>query len=100
MRRGIRNYISVRVKDMDLTTCSNLKFYVEQDGTTFDYSGTINYDDTEVMRVEIPKEEAVMLSKGLAQVQVALTDAGGVPRSHDPIRINIGDFLEETGYGS
>lgn len=100
MRRGIRNYLSVRVVGMDLTQCTDLKFFVKQNGVDYIFTGTVNYDDTEVMEVVIDKASAVALSKGKAQVQVALTDAGGVPRSHDPIEVKIGDLLKEDGYGS
>lgn len=85
---------------MDLTTCSDLKFYVDQNGITYTYSGTADLDDHEVMHVEIPKADALQFFKGRAQVQVALTDASNVPRSHDPIWVYMGDFLEVTGYGS
>lgn len=100
MRRGIKNYVSVRVVGMDLTECTDLKFYVEQDGAVHEYTGTVELDDVEVMKVIIPKADAIKFDKGYAQVQVALTDSTGVPRSHDPIRIMMGDFLEVMGYGN
>lgn len=100
MRRGIKNYLSIRIKDIDLTQCTNLKFYVEQDGTVYEYTGTADFTDTEVMKIEIPKADAIKFFKGHAQVQVALTDADGKPRSHDPIWVCIGDFLEVMGYGN
>ena len=100
MRRGIRNNLSVRVNDMNLTQCTNLKLYVSQNGETYEFTGTADLTDTEVMHVTIPKATAVSLQKGKAQVQVALTDANNIPRSHNPIVVQVGDFLKEEGYGS
>lgn len=99
MRRGYKNYITVRVVDMDLTTCTNLILMVKQNGVTYTYNGTVDSSDHEVMKVEIPKADAVKFEHLLAEVQIALTDADGVPRSHDPIKTVIGDFLEVNGYG-
>lgn len=84
---------------MNLNECTNLKFYVEQKGFVYEYSGSVDPDDNEVMKIVIPKVDAVNFEKGYTQVQVALTDVEGKPRSHDPITIKMGDFLEVTGYG-
>lgn len=96
----MRNVLAIEIVGMDLTTCSNLKFYVRQNGTTYSYNGTADANDHSVMNVEIPKSDTQKFTNTYAQVQVALTDANGIPRSHEPVTIKMGDFLEVTGYGS
>jgi len=100
MRRGMTNYLQIRVNDMDLTTCSNLVLMVEQSGTTYTFTGTADQTDHELMNITIPKNTALKFSGMPAKVQVALTDADGIPRSHNPISVCIGDLLEVNGYGS
>lgn len=100
MRRGIRNIVSVTVEDMDLTACSNIKLFVRQFGTEYEYTGTVSSSDTAKVTFTIPKIDAVKFRAGLSEIQVALTDSDGVPRSHDPIKIKMGDLLKEEGYGS
>lgn len=99
MRRGMTNYLQIRVKDMDLTTCSNLKLYIEQCGKVYTYSGTADSTDTELMNVTIPKTDAVKFKGAPGKFQVALTDSDSISRSHEPIVARIGDFLEVDGYG-
>lgn len=100
MRRGIRNELQIRVKDMDLTTCSDMILMIQQCGQTVSYTGTADETDHELMNVTIPKADAVKYKGMPAKFQVALTDADGIPRSHKPIVADIGDFLEVSGYGS
>ena len=99
-RRGITNYLQIRVKDMDLSECTNIKLMIRQARNVYTYSGTVDSSDSELLNVTIPKSDAVKLRKGPAEFQVALTDADGIPRSHDPIVADIGELLEVTGYGS
>lgn len=99
-RRGMTNYLQFRIADMDLSTCTNLTLMIEQCGTTYTYTGTANADDSELMDVTIPKSDAVKFKNIPAKFQVAITDANGIPRSHEPVIAMMGDLLEVTGYGS
>lgn len=100
MRRGIRNSVSARIAGMDLTECSDIVLFIEQNGGVSTFAGTAQTSDPEVAVFSIPKADAVRLRKGYARVQVALTDGNGMPRSHDPIEVLIGNLLKEEGYGS
>lgn len=100
MRRGMTNYLQIRVAGMDLTACSNMKLMIEQCGVTYIYTGTADSTDHELMNVTVPKADAIRLKGMPAKFQVALTDGNSIPRSHDPIVAYIGDLLEVTGYGT
>lgn len=103
MRQRMRNAITVKVDGMNLTTCTDIHVYVAQNGITYDYSGTaisIDDADTSLLKVVIPKSDAMNFKVGEAEVQIALTDASGSPRSHNPIRVKMGKLLKGEGYGS
>lgn len=100
MRRGIQNEITIYADGMDLTQCSNITFYITQNGVTYTYIGTVDSSDHSVARFVIPKTDAVNFRKGYAKIQLALTDANNKPRSHEPVEIKMGDLLKEEGYGS
>ena len=100
MRRGMTNYLQFRIVGMDLSECSNMVLYIEQEGTVYEYSGSADETDSELMNVTVPKSDAVKLSRLPAKFQVALTDEDGIPRSHEPVIAYIGDLLKESGYGS
>lgn len=99
-RRGMTNYLMFRIVGMDLSGCSNMKLMIEQCGKVFTYSGTYDSSDHSLMKVTIPKTDAIKMKGMPAKFQVALTDSDGIPRSHEPIVAHIGELLEVTGYGS
>lgn len=99
MRRGMTNYLQIRVKGLDLTECTDMILMVQQDGITDTYTGTANPYDTEVMDVTIPKADAMRYKELPAKFQVALTDKYNVPRSHKPILEDVGGMLRGDGYG-
>ena len=100
MRRGIKNDISISVVGMDLTLCSDITLYVKQNGRVYEYTGTVDSTDNSVVTFVIPKTDAVNFRKGIAKIQLALTDSSNKPRSHEPIEVRMGDLLKEDGYGS
>lgn len=100
MRQKIRNSIAIRVHGMNLSNCTNLKFYISQDGTEYEYTPSVSQSDSEVLIVTIPKADAMNFNAGLCKWQVALTDSSGLPRSHEPVKSKIGELLWEAGYGT
>lgn len=100
MRRGMTNYLEFRIVGMDLSTCTNLTLMIRQRDKFWEYTGTYNSSDTELMQVTVPKADAVQMDDIPTKFQVALTDSNGIPRSHNPVTFCMGDLLKEAGYGS
>jgi len=96
MKNKIQNQLHISCEDADLTTASNIEFYLRQ-GTLFkQYSPTVVSDHE--MLVVIPREDAMKLKYGTTELQFAFTDAGGNPRASEVERIPVGRLLKEAGY--
>jgi len=102
IRQKIENALAVTVTGVDLTGISNVEFYIRQGD--FFYQCTPEIVDKTMMRVTIPKKEADRLratghpSICPAQLQFAYTDAAGVPRASDVLKVPVGELLKESGY--
>lgn len=97
MRQRIANGLSVEVVGLDLTGATNLEFYIKQrDGTFFQYTPIIV--DSSNIQVNIPFDDAMKLSVGAADCQLALTTADGAKVATEIGSISVGGLLKESGY--
>ena len=98
MRQRMKNYLEVAVKGVDLTTSSNIEFYLCQDEFFRQYTPEVAASDK--MVVEIPCADAMKLASGAVLVQFALTDKNGTPHAPDPKAIPVDVLLKEAGYAA
>ena len=97
MRHGIENVLVFTTENVDLSTASKLEFYLKQrNGTFLEYVPEI-IDNTS-FRVTIPYEDAMELSEGTAEVQLALTTEGGTKIASTIINCKVARLLKESGY--
>ncbi len=96
MRQRMKNYLSIAVNGVDLTTVSNIEFYLRQSSLFFQYTPKIV--SAEEMLVEIPYEDAMKLASGECRIQFAYTDIGGTPLATDVKNVSVGTLLKEAGY--
>lgn len=96
MREKIKNTLKITCNDIDLTTISNIEFYVRQSNFFGCYVPSIL--STTEMTVTIPFEDAKKLRDGKADLQFAFVDKNGVPNASDIVTVNVGDLLKEGGY--
>lgn len=96
MKRRMKNYLWISCDDVDLTTVTNIEFYLKQDGLFFQYTPEVL--SASEMIVEIPVEDALKLSASDVKLQFAYTDESGTPRATEIERICVGDLLKEAGY--
>ena len=96
VREKIKNLLKITCTDVDLTTLTNIEFYVKQ-ARFFGCYAPIVISPTE-MAVTIPFEDAQRLRKGKAELQFAFVDADGNPDASDVIEMDVGDLLKEVGY--
>lgn len=97
MRERIKNTLRVEVEGIDLTTARDLELYVRQGrGVHAMYTPQV-LSATELLLV-IPYEDAMQLSGGAAELQLAFTDANGTPRASDPTIEDVGRLIWEEGY--
>lgn len=100
MRRGIPNHISIKLEGINLNTCTDLKCFIKQGGKEYCFVGEADEEVEDIMNVAIPKETAVEFTNSSAKLQVAVTDENGIVHTHDPIVVDIKDFIWREGYGS
>lgn len=96
MRRKIENNILVNVEGVDLTTVSNIEFYVKQPALFLEYIPRVI--SAGQMIVKIPYEDAMKLKLGGVSLQFAYTDASGTPNATDTIIASVKELLKEDGY--
>ena len=96
MREKIKNQLLVICDDIDLTTISNIEFYVRQ----LNFFGCYTPDviSASEMTVEIPFSDAKKLREGMVKLQFAFTDANGNPNASEIITEKVEDLLKEVGY--
>ena len=83
---------------IDLTTVSNIEFYVGQVGFFRQYTPKVN--GPHEMLVTIPLEDAMQLyPDSPVQLQFAFTDADGNHVPSDKKELRVKDFLKKEGYG-
>lgn len=97
MRQRLENVLVFTTENVDLSTASKLEFYLKQrNGTFLEYVPEI-IDNTS-FRVTIPYEDAMELSEGTAEVQLALTTEGGTKLASDIKNVRIKRLIKEGGY--
>jgi hypothetical protein len=96
MREKIQNTLKIACKGLDLTTISNIEFYVTQTGFYGCYVPEV-VSPTEMV-VIVPFEDAKRLKRGKVELQFAFTDANGIPNAVDPIEEDVGKLLKGMGY--
>ena len=96
MRQKIKNTISLEVAGLDLTTITNIEFYIKQ-GSRFWQLTPVVVSSTE-MYVVFPKEDAMGLSIGNVKLQFAYTQ-GNLTNASDIAEIAVAALLKEAGYG-
>lgn len=96
MRQKIENLLRITCEDIDLTTLTNIEFYIKQHGMFSCYIPTV-ISPTE-MTVKIPKEDAMTWSANNIELQFAFTDADGNPGASDVIAEKVERLLKEAGY--
>lgn len=97
MRERIKNSIYVEVEGVDLTTISNVEFYVRQKPEFYE-KYPVNIASASEMVVTIPFEDAMRLTTGPAQLQFAFVDERGTPRASDIVVEDVGRLLAKEGY--
>lgn len=96
MRGNIKNHLRITCEDVDLTTLSNIEFYVKQAGFFGCYTPTV-VSATEMV-VVIPLEDAKRLCPGNVKLQFAFTNAEGIPDASEIIAVKVSNLLKEVGY--
>ena len=97
MRQRLENVLVFNTENVDLLTASKLEFYLKQrNGTFLEYVPEI-IDNTS-FRVTIPYEDAMELSEGTAEVQLALTTEGGSKIASNVRNIRIKRLIKAGGY--
>lgn len=96
IRSKIRNQLKITCADIDLTTLTNIEFFVKQLGFFRYYTPTV-LSSTE-MAVVIPYQDAMDLTKGTVDLQFAFKDAEGNPDASEIVTTNVKDLLKEVGY--
>lgn len=96
MREKIENQLKITCTAIDLTTLTNIEFYVKQIKFFGCYTPTV-LSSTE-MAVTIPVEDAMKLKHGTVELQFAFTDSNGKPDASEIVKMEVGDLLKEVGY--
>lgn len=98
MRRNIENNLVIEVEGAALTGWSDPELYIRQGCRFLQYTPSL-VDDSHIA-VTVPLEDARQLNSGPGQIQLAYTDANGVPRASEIEDIQVGELLKEAGYGN
>ena len=96
MRKKIENRLKITCDDVDLTTITDVEFYVRQFNFFETYTPTVI--STNEMIVIIPFEDAKKMREGDVKLQFAFTDSDGNPRASDVVEMNVDTLLKEVGY--
>lgn len=98
MIRGIKNTLTIRVKDATLTSATDIEFYLRQ-GTLF-YQYTPTVIDDERLVVIVPREDTEKMLRGRILCQLVFTDKDGNNRASRPKVCEVECLLKEDGYGA
>lgn len=96
MREKIENRLKITCDDVDLTTLSNIEFYVRQANFFGCYTPIVISKNE--MIVCIPFKDAKRLKCGNVKLQFAFTDADGFPNASETVIKKVNDLLKEVGY--
>ena len=98
MREKIQNRLKITCESIDLTTLTNIEFYVRQ---SYFYGCYVpNVISPSEMVVIIPLEDAKKLRTGNVKLQFAFTDQNGNPDASNVVTMTVNELLKEVGYGS
>ena len=102
MHCRIKNNLRITLPDTDptdLTTASNIEFYISQAGFFRQYTPTVI--SSHEMLVEIPLADAMKLyPNSPVKLQFAFTDKDGNHVPSDKTELRVADFLKKEGYGN
>lgn len=98
MREKIENRLKITCDGIDLTTLTNVEFYVKQGCFFGCYTPEVL--SASEMVVVIPYEDAKKLRAGSVRLQFAFVDKNGNPNASDVVEKNVGELLKEVGYGT
>jgi hypothetical protein len=98
MKKRIQNSLHITCEDVNLTSVSNIEFYLRQSRFFRQYTPEVISEHE--MVVVIPFEDAMKLMAAAVQLQFAFTDADGNPRATEIESVPVGDLLKEAGYDS
>lgn len=98
MREKIENRLKITCDSIDLTTLTNIEFYVRQAHFFGCYVPSVISPSE--MVVVIPLNDAKKLREGEAKLQFAYTDANGNPDASNVVSLKVAELLKEVGYGS
>jgi hypothetical protein len=96
MRKKIENRLKVTCDEVDLTTLTDIEFYVRQ--TRFFGCYKPSVISSSEMVVVIPFEDAKKLQRGEVKLQFAYTDEYGNSNASEIIVEEVSDLLKEVGY--
>ena len=96
MRKKIENKLKITCNDVNLTTITDIEFYVRQTRFFGCYKPTVVSESE--MFVVIPFEDAKKLQLGKAKLQFAFTDSEGNPDASEILEYEVSDLLREVGY--
>lgn len=97
MKQKMRNTLCIYIYGIDLTKCSNIKFYMQQDSSEFPEYNGIAYSKNQLI-VEIPYDDAMKLSCGTVEAQVCMQDEFGNSRATNVMTIPVEELIAKNGY--
>lgn len=92
----IKNTVRISCSGVDLTTISNIEFYIRQSYFFRYYTPTVV--SASEMLVVVPFEDCCELRGGNAELQFAYTDADGNPKASKTVTVPVETLLKEDGY--
>lgn len=102
MFQRMKNYVTINVPDVDLTTVSDIEVSFEQRSTEIEltYSGdSVSVSTPHSLVVIIPKEDAMQLDQRPIRGQVMFMRSDGYPDATKIFQAPVGELLKEDGYG-
>lgn len=96
IREKMRNTIKVNCTGIDLTTCSNIEFYMRQARFYGCYTPVV-LSPTEMV-VDIPCADAEKLTCAPIEMQFAFVDANGIPDASDVVAEEVCRLIKDGVY--
>lgn len=102
MFQRMANFIDIPVEEVDLTTCGNVEVCFEQRSTDTEFVYTdeqVEVMSEHIVRVIMPKEDAMLLDHRPIRYQVMYTTGEGIPTATKIYTKPVDELLKEDGYG-
>lgn len=96
MINKIKNTIRISCSGLDLTTISDIEFYIRQAFFFRCYTPTVV--SASEMFVVVPFNDCCKLRGGSAELQFAYKDTDGNPRATKIVTVSVDTLLKEDGY--